>query len=295
MENNKRLKVKKIVIGLFFCVAVCMALFAQSENDFVIDEWGMIMEYNGPSGISLVIPPVINGRQATGIGNSVFIDMLLTGVTIPSNITTIGIEGFMGNRLNTLVIPDSVTAIGDAAFSHNWYLKSVTLPNNLTEINLGLFSFNELSSLIIPDNVSIIGQAAFYKNNLAAIVIPDSVTTIGKLAFASNQLNTVVIPDSVTYIGAGAFEFNPLTTITIGNNVTLSNEESASFHPSFDSFYTVNGKEAGTYTYAWQDGRWTTQSREKKLSFFCFSAYTFIPLFITGAIIVSVYKRKKYV
>jgi len=53
------------------------------------------------------------------INNGVFGNNLLTTLTIPDTIQSIGIGAFWYNHLLTLVIPNTVESIGDHAFESN--------------------------------------------------------------------------------------------------------------------------------------------------------------------------------
>jgi hypothetical protein len=187
--------------------------------------------YTGSSGNRLIIPSKIANLPVKALSGF----RGISRVQIPDSVTYIGEEAFWGSKLTSVIIPDSVTYIGEIAFR-----------------------YNQLTSVTIPDSVTYIGVRAFSGNQLTSVTIGNGVTSIVSSAFEDNQLTSVTIPDSVTYIGDEAFAKNKLTSVTIGENVTLSQHpQFSSFERNFDSFYTNNGKTAGTYVRSGDN--WTKQ------------------------------------
>ena len=149
---------------------------------------------------------------------------LLTSVTIPDNVTSIGSLAFYGcSSLTSVTIPDSVTSIGSLAFQGCSGLTGVYIEDlgAWCGINFGNNRSNPcsyahnlylngtlLTSVTIPDSVTSIGGSAFYGcTGLTSVTIPDSVTSIGGSAFyGCTGLTSVTIPDSVTSIGTAAFD-----------------------------------------------------------------------------------------
>jgi hypothetical protein len=107
----------------------------------------------------------------TSIADGLFADTALTSITIPGNITSIGLNAFRWCwSLASVIISPGVISIGEAAFESCTNLTSVTLPNTLTTI----------------------GPEAFRQNrDLPRITIPTSVVTIGALAFAECSALTI--------------------------------------------------------------------------------------------------------
>ena len=134
---------------------------------------------------------------------------MLTSVTIPNSVTTIGQNAFAGCRaLTSVTIPNSVTKIGDDAFSDCSELTSVIIPNSVIKIGDRAFSdCSELTSVTIPNSVTTIGYGTFSGcNALTSVTIPNSVTTIGILTFRDcTNLQKVNIGNSVKTIRISAF------------------------------------------------------------------------------------------
>ncbi|MEN8783477.1 MAG: leucine-rich repeat protein, partial [Akkermansiaceae bacterium] len=178
----------------------------------------------------IVIPPTIEGKTVTSIGNEAFKNCTdLTSITIPDSVTSIGNGAFNGcTSLTSITIPDDVTSIGDYVFQNCTSLTSITIPDNVTSIGESAFgSCTDLTSITIPDSVTSIGNGAFYScTSLTSITIPDSVTSIGEGVFQDcSSLTSITIPDGVTSIGDYAFAgCTSLTSITIPDNVTSIGE-----------------------------------------------------------------------
>ena len=111
---------------------------------------------------------------------------VLTSVTIPSSVTSIGGAAFKDcSGLTSLAIPSSVTWIGGCVFENCSGLTSITIPSSVTSIKDAAFKgCSGLTSLIIPSSVTSIGSYVFENcSGLTSITIPSSVTEIGGAAF----------------------------------------------------------------------------------------------------------------
>jgi len=191
-----------------------------NPSTYYVELIGSSYEISGGQGCtgSVIIAPGV-----TFIVNGAFWgNLLLTSVTIPNSVTSIGINAFAGSGLISVTIPNSVTTIGDSAFDGNTSLTSVTIGNSVTTIGEGAFAWTtSLTTVTIPESVITIGIAAFAHSGLTSVTIPDSVTTISSYTFfESFLLTSVTIGNSVTSIGDYAFETTGLTTVTIPDSVT---------------------------------------------------------------------------
>ncbi len=205
------------------------------------------------------VKTVIVKKGVTNIGDGAFAGCdNLTNITIPDDLTSIGMDGFSSTGLRNITIPNSVTSIGNGAFFSCTNLKSITIPESVTSIgNYAFGSCTKLASITVdknnkyysshdgvlfdkdsatliccpaaitgaytvPASVTNIGDGAFYDcMKLTSITIPASVTNIGDDTFyGCVNLTSVTIPESVISIGVAAF-YNcmNLTSITIPESV----------------------------------------------------------------------------
>lgn len=120
-----------------------------------------------------------------------------------------GAHLYLNDKLVTdLTIPDGVTSIGDGAFIGCSYLSNVTIPEGVTTI--GELTFRDcsgLTSISLPTSLNSIGTYAFQNcSSLTSINIPEGVTSIGEWTFADcSSLTSITIPASVKSIDHGAF------------------------------------------------------------------------------------------
>ena len=206
-----------------------------------------IIGYRIKSLHELVIPPELDGRRVTAIGERAFDDQIsLESVILPDTITAIGANAFAGCKLTEITIPDSVITMDANPFGYCQGLtrfivsedhpalaaiggvlfgkadaRLIAFPGGLPETAytvpegtriIGDYAFygcKSLNGINMPGSVAAIGSSAFrYCSSLASINLPDSVAVIGNNAFnGCASLESIVIPESVTTIGDGAFGF----------------------------------------------------------------------------------------
>ena len=180
----------------------------------------------------LVIPAKINyagvDYDVTRIGESAletggYNDNLVTSVTIPSSVRSIGRRAFYRtNKLTEIDIPASVITIEEGAFNQSNLIK-VTLHDGLQSIESGAFGYcGLLTNIILPQTLKSIGSEAFYHCvELTHVDIPESVTSIGVSAFSGcSKLESVKLPSSLTELVAYTFQETALKSIVIPAGVT---------------------------------------------------------------------------
>ncbi len=218
--------------------------FVSGDYEYIPLEDGSaeIVKYSGIED-NPVIPPEIDGKKVTTIGNlAFFLCHYPTSVTIPDSVTRIGKDAFFGCKsLVSVTIPDSVTEIENNPFGEcSSLIEIVVSPDHptLAVIDQVLFSKPDkrlvchpcgltATEYTIPQDVQIIADSAFSGCEfLTSITIPDSVTSIGEWAFSScRSLTSITVPDSVASIECGAFaDCDSLTAISIPDSVTSIGE-----------------------------------------------------------------------
>lgn len=156
---------------------------------------------------SLTIPFV--GGNASGTGEThfayIFGGEFGTAAGVPDSLKTVVITGgniidedaFEGcSILTSITIPDSVTSIGIGAFYRCTGLTSITIPNSVKSIGQDAFGFcTGLTSVSIGSGVTSIGSYAFNGcDSLASVNIP----------YVSNWANIEFTNDSANPLSNGA-------------------------------------------------------------------------------------------
>ena len=210
------------------------------------------------------------GSKLETIGESAFNGCkVLSSITIPASVTSIGKQAFYGctkletvtfakgskletigesafngcKVLSSITIQASVTSIGNFAFQYCYALESINIPASVT--SFGWAPFNGCTGLEAisvdagnpvfssPDGCNAIIETA--KNTLIQgcknTVIPESVKIIGTYAFQNMAtLESIDIPASVTSISSCAFQFcDKLKSVTIPASSVLESLGSNAF------------------------------------------------------------------
>ena len=174
----------------------------------------------------------------------------LVKITLPEQITTIGISAFEGcTNLKKIEIPDSVTSIGEHAFYGCTSLARVDISDLSAWCKIGFgndanplrngaklyLDNNEITELVIPSDITEIKKDAFQGyTSLTSVTIHDSVTSIGYAAFygCTGELiiNSKIIETDYNYQYTSSYypaycnnvwlDDSNFTKLTIGNNIT---------------------------------------------------------------------------
>jgi hypothetical protein len=186
-------------------------------------------------GGAITVPATIEGEPVVAIGSNAFYgDGSLTGVTLPS----------------------SLTSIGNDAFGNCTGLTSLSIPNGVSTIGAGAFSgCTGLASIAIPAGVGSIGDNAFdFCSGLTVVTIPNGVTSIGNNAFGHcTGLTTITFPSSLTSVGSNAFSncAGLSTAYFLGNApASFGGDVFLSTAPGFTIYYSADS--TGFTTPTWQ-------------------------------------------
>ena len=200
-------------IEKFSCLVFLVAQVAQSQDFAYATNNGTITitGYTGPGG-AVNIPDSINGLPVTAIGDFAFKQHLnVTGMTIPSSVTSIGNWALSSTSITNMVIPNSVTNLGDYAMYYVYPLFSVVVPGSVQ--NIGSYAFSTcplLGRITLLEGVASIGTNAFAGDNFGSMIIPASVTNIAYEAFAGcYNLSGLYFEGDAPYADPYAFYGNP--------------------------------------------------------------------------------------
>ena len=140
----------------------------------------------------------------------------LTGIDLPSTVTSIGAGAFMGcSSLASIVIPSAVTSIGAGAFAGCTSLSSfsgaLASSDNRSLIDGGTLiaiAPAGLTEFTVPSDVTSLGKSVFSNcSELIKIQLPEGLENIGDGAFKGcSKLKSIMIPDGVERIPVSAFE-----------------------------------------------------------------------------------------
>ena len=172
--------------------------FTVSNNQATITSYA---DFIAPAG-SLTVPSSLFSSisntwlTVVAIGQNAFSYSIITSVTIPNGVTSIGNGAFSYcTRLTSIFIPNSVTSIGEGAFQGCTSLASVSIPNSVTSIGSGAFTNSGLGSVFISPtlNSSQISQAGFPSTAVfyvGSVGAPASMATQAQLALTQADLAT---------------------------------------------------------------------------------------------------------
>ena len=149
---------------------------------------------------------------------------LVTSVTIPVSVTSIGRSAFKGfSSLTSITISDSVTSVGNSAFSGCTGLTKITGPSDMVS-TVAKQCDSKAFEVVITSGTSISNDAFRNCTGLTSITIPDNVTSIGDSAFRGcDNLQNIYIADIVAWCNISGLD-NLMRYGASDKNLYLSNE-----------------------------------------------------------------------
>ncbi len=158
---------------------------------------------NGELVTEITIP-----EGVTSIGNYAFEHSNITSISLPSTLISIGAHAFDASTLQSIDIPDEVTSIGEYAFKNCSVMSEATLSSSLEGIGKGAFyGCSALGSVSFPSTLSTVDDDAFYGcSALSEIILPESLISVGQYSFyGCSTAAKLYMPQSVASVGFNAF------------------------------------------------------------------------------------------
>ncbi|MEE0899487.1 MAG: leucine-rich repeat protein [Bacteroidales bacterium] len=190
----------------------CCSLTTMNFNAINCNEFGGLASCTDNEGRYYCPITTLNiGESVQKIPAYFATNSLITSITIPNSVTSIGESAFSGcSSLTSIDIPNSVTSIGKSAFSGCSSLTSITIPNSVTSIDRAAFENCEyLTSVTLPENATI-DTSAFYQSGYSTI------DTVDNVVYCLSH-------DPLANIGNYTFERVFNVTFTIGDSIYAPN------------------------------------------------------------------------
>ena len=191
-------------------------------NNFESTQLGTYSFYKAPwNDYKNKIKKVVFSGSITSIGNGAFNGCTaLTSISLPSSITSVGINAFTDSGITSLTIPSGVTMIPDNAFAYCSNIKTLTL-SGVKSVGQNAFLESGIQKVVFSSSLKTIGDYAFLDcADLKEVSFGSGLTSIGSGAFKNcTKLTGATLPDTLTSIGISAFSSTGITEITIPGNV----------------------------------------------------------------------------
>jgi hypothetical protein len=118
------------------------------------------------------------GGCVTSIAEKAFLNQpYLTGVTIPSNVKSVGRMAFANTGMSALTLSEGIETLGDGAFKANLQLRTVIIPNSVKQLVGDTFYTNRINTLVIGSGVTSIGAMCFQRASVTGSTITVLATT----------------------------------------------------------------------------------------------------------------------
>lgn len=169
------------------------------SDEYVIVGDGVLIKYNGEHPDSYTRDD-INSEDPEN------------SITIPEGVKYIGGSVFANMYITSVTLPSTLEIIGDSAFYGNFTLKSITIPGNVERISYQAFRECDLNDVVFNEGLKIIEGFAFFDNKLKEVTLPKSLEGCSSGAFTCY----IDDPPTITIFGSPAyFDFYGLEDATI--------------------------------------------------------------------------------
>jgi len=189
------------------------------------DNTAVITRYTGKEP-AVTVPPAIDGKPVTEIGNNAFDFTKIESVVLPDSIQVIRKWAFSNClKLSSINLPEGLTSIEDYAFYRCRAMEGFTLPEAI--VTLGTYAFGHCTSMTtfhLPASITAIPDGLFnHCTALTSVSWESDITAIGEYAFANcKALTGFAIPETVTSIGQWCFaECVSMTGVYIPNTIKI--------------------------------------------------------------------------
>nr|WP_315103531.1 leucine-rich repeat domain-containing protein [uncultured Catonella sp.] len=194
-----------------------------SDDEFVINDYGEIIEYTGEGG-DIVIPATVGKHPVKSVGNIAFRkNNDITSVTVEEGVKYIGWSAFREcKNLISVKLPNSVIEIKEYAFSDCKKLKEITFGNNLINIDeQAFFRCRKLGDIKLPEGLKTIGEQAFaLSGNGNGDFIGVEGTVYGKKALGESNFKSVTFGINSDLSAENIMQMAKTASVNVGNGVT---------------------------------------------------------------------------
>ena len=187
----------------------------------------------------VIIPETViyNGKTytVTAIGKNAFYNRysssLLTRISIPNTVRTIGINAFYNCAgLTDITFPESVTSISDYSFYGCKGLFHVTIPNSILSIGQNSFQeCNHLATIFIGNSVTSIASNSFSGCPLSSITCL-ATTPPSASGFPNTSTAKLYVPKESVELYRTTYPWNYFTNVYGFGNDSFSIPDETSFH-----------------------------------------------------------------
>lgn len=157
----------------------------------------------------VVIPPYINGKPVTEIGDLAFWGCRrITSVSVPDSVKQIGRGAFHRcEKMQSVNVPSGITNIKDETFQYCRALKAISLPDSIESIGARAFrDCTTLKSFTFPAKLTVLSEEMLAGcQGVSEITIPPRITRMEAEAIGGTGIKRIQIPQTVEFLGARQF------------------------------------------------------------------------------------------